>query len=143
MHATDRLRRKVPKLLFMLWCALAVLLLWLGTLPDPYKLYVLRIPAPHPYPAWLIVVELIISAIVLAAFGWALTAKRGQRLLRHLVSTPLTIVVGVFAAASSMHMPSCFTTFALAMIVVALLSILSGLLFVMLAVTRHYGRGTD
>lgn len=121
----DRPWRHVPAWLAAIWCLLAMLLAWLGTLPDQYLIQVRGITAPQPYPYTAIGIEMLLSALVFTALGWACAEISWRRVGKMALSLLLATSVGVLAALGTMHMPAHFVYFALSMLALLLLSLLA------------------
>ena len=123
-------------ILLATWCALALFLAWRGTFPNPYLLYVRGIAAPQPYPFTLIGIELLLSAIVFATAGWALAARSWCRAWRAFLCGGVAGAIGMIVVLGAMHMPDHYAYFGLAMIAIAVVSIVLGIAFLVIEVAR-------
>lgn len=126
--------RWAPKVLAGIWCVLAILLAWLGTLPNHYALH-REPPTPHAYPFLQLGIEILITAVVFAVLAWSLMASSWRRVLKTGVCFVLSGIVGFLAALGAMHAPAHFAYFGLSMLLVAVLSLLAVIVLSLIGLT--------
>jgi hypothetical protein len=116
-----------PKGLALIWCALAIYLIWIGALPDGYLVNVRGITTPQSYPLQQVGMEIFVTAVIFVALAWSLLEKSWRRISKLLLVIVLAGSVGVLAGLGAMHAPSHFVNFALSMLLVAALAFLLAL----------------
>ncbi len=103
-----------PRVLAALWLALAILLCWMGTLPDQFLIR-RGFTAPQPYPFLEIAVEIVLAALSFSVVGWGLMATSWARIGKLWVGVVVVGSVAVLGILNSMHAPGYIAFFALAM----------------------------
>lgn len=134
-HSGDRILTSIfqapfrwtPKVLAIIWCALAVFLCWLGTLPDEYLVNVRGITTPQPYPFQQIGIEIFVTAIIFIVLGWSLIEKSWLRVCKLMAVVVLAGGIGIFAGLGAMHSAEHFINFTLSMLLVSALTLVLAL----------------
>ena len=124
------------------WVVGVALVAWGGTQADGYLEHVRKIPPPHPYPTWLVLVIAFALAVELAAFALVLhLGARGPALWREWVAATIAAGFAALAVAGSLHANPAYLDWMLWTLVALVVMATRALVRTLAAVVAAWRRG--
>jgi hypothetical protein len=97
-------RRSLPFAIF--WLVGVGIVVWAGGQVDGYKLYVMRVPLPHPYPWSHVLMTIGIQSVEVALFYALIRPESYSRSwIRALLALVLSLALSIFFFFMLMHAP--------------------------------------
>lgn len=125
----EQVYRHSTKIIAAIYGLMAPLLLWAGTQPDQYLIYVRGITAAQPYPTGPVSIALLMLAVPYAMFAWALRSHSWTRVWKLLLCFIADATLIVLTGITMMHAPPYHAYFLLAVLILTLLVLVALLLF--------------